>query len=505
MAADSFSWKSTRPGRWERYIDEAEQFYTSLAKSHEGTGRTFFAMTGFISFSVPLEKDVSRQITEKRVEAALQKAWARLRYDHPTIGAKVEYDLNEKKYKKVCETFSDTFSLKDWLDETFRVIPDAVSGLDWCNSDPPVPEFPTLFLIKSPSDQDTSRADLVLRAHHDIIDGMGTLILFNNLFNHAALAYEQQSNYILPQFGNEYVNLSPPLRVAASIPQTLQPEHAKHMDEILAFNSSLKENVEIASMPFRKDKAVPGKHQRVEIGLSADTTAQLLDACRNAGLSITHAYHTAIALSVRDAQERRENERKARYINYSLINERSHCNSPYGTPGHPASVYHSVSGRCLAIDLNIPALSNADGSVRSSDTDKKEFMEVAQSVRKFYLEIRDDPEHIYFVPSYWAMSTMPYPYPEDGNTPPIPARNETSSVSISSMGVQDSIIRHSHGPFELDHPWVTGEELGTGLGVFLGSWKGRLSLSAAYNDAWHDKDEVLEFLKKCNCKVLQAF
>ncbi|CEO60089.1 hypothetical protein PMG11_04732 [Penicillium brasilianum] len=93
------------------------------------------------------------------------------------------------------------------------------------------------------------------------------------------------------------------------------------------------------------------------------------------------------------------------------------------------------------------------------------------------------------------MSISPYPGPD---TPAILARNETPSASYSSMGVRDKVIRHKYGSFSFDNPWGTGEELGTGLGLFLDTWKGRLTLSAAYNDAWHEKEEVLDDLNWCN-------
>jgi hypothetical protein len=72
------------------------------------------------------------------------------------------------------------------------------------------------------------------------------------------------------------------------------------------------------------------------------------------------------------------------------------------------------------------------------------------------------------------------------------------------MGVLDKVIRHNYGSFSVDNPWVTGEELGTGLGMFLDTWKGRLTLSAAYNDAWHGKEEVLDVLNRCNDIAFQG-
>ncbi|PYI04614.1 hypothetical protein BO78DRAFT_449233 [Aspergillus sclerotiicarbonarius CBS 121057] len=494
--SDYYYWREVRPGRWERNVDEAEQFYTSLAKAYEGTGRTFFAITGAISLAIQADGELSSQETGKRAIAALQSAWIRIRYDHPTIASRVEYDRDEKRCNKVYETITETSSLHHWTDTTFRVISNGISAIEWCNSDPPVPKLPTLFLLKTSSEDTTFRADLVLRAHHDIIDGMGTLILFNNLFAHAAQAYTQDTGYSLPQFGGEWVNLSPPLRDAAEIPTSLSEAQEERLYGILNSNASSKKDVEIASPPFNKQNAFPGKHQRVAIFISPDQTKQLLDKCRGKNLSVTHAYHAAIAVTVRDKQERGPEGRNVRYINYCLINERNHCKQPYSTSAHPASVYHSVSGRCLTVDMRVPALPTTAKAAITGGDSETEFMDIARSVRDFYLGIRDDNEHISLVPSFWAMSTIPYPV--DGTTHGIPPRNDAPSVSISSMGVLDKVIRHEHGPFQLNDPWVTGEELGTGIGLFLGTWKGVLTLSAAYNDAWHDKGEVMDFLECCN-------
>lgn len=44
---------------------------------------------------------------------------------------------------------------------------------------------------------------------------------------------------------------------------------------------------------------------------------------------------------------------------------------------------------------------------------------------------------------------------------------------------------------------MTGEELGTGLGLFLGTFRGEMELSAAFNEAWHTAEEVHGFLDRC--------
>ena len=63
------------------------------------------------------------------------------------------------------------------------------------------------------------------------------------------------------------------------------------------------------------------------------------------------------------------------------------------------------------------------------------------------------------------------------------------------MGKLDNIIAPQYESFSTKNPWVTGEELGTGIGVFLSTWQGQLQLSAAYNEAWHDREEVQGLLE----------
>ncbi|KAJ5852580.1 uncharacterized protein N7529_011965 [Penicillium soppii] len=496
-----FTWKQTKPGRWERDIDEVEQFYTTLERRFQGTKRNFFAITAHVSLSIT-RRSTPTETTELRLIKALQTAWLRLRYDHPTIASWVEENREQKKCKKIYQGFSDTEDNQHltWLKETFQVISTGQSGQQWCNSDPLAPTLPTIFLLKHAitSQQEPCRVDIVLRSHHAIIDGIGSLHLLNNLIKYASQAFNHRDSFLIPEFTDEWKNLSPPLRVAAAIPENLDPAQDLKLKSIVESNDALREGVEIATIPFKSGPTVPGCHKRVYLNLSASDTQRLLLACKAIGVSVTHVYHAAIALLIRDLQERQESERTVRYASYSLINERPRCKSPYNTPQHAASVYHSVSGHGLAIDLTVPSLASQD---TTREKEKSDFSRTIEVVKHHYLSIRNDDEHIYFVPSYWQLSTPPYP--PGLEDPPIPPPNQKPSASISSLGVIDNIICPTHGDFELHDPWVTGEELGTGLGLFLGTYRGSLCLSAAYNDAWHDEADVQSFLDKCNALVVR--
>lgn len=68
----------------------------------------------------------------------------------------------------------------------------------------------------------------------------------------------------------------------------------------------------------------------------------------------------------------------------------------------------------------------------------------------------------------------------------------------------DSVINHHHGMFQAFGPWVVSEELRNALALFLGSFRNELCLSGAFNDAWHDEDEIMEFLDRCKETVVEG-
>lgn len=497
-----FDWVEVAPGRWERDIDEIENFYLALDQQYAATGRHLFAIMGHISVNFKVPPGQSPGECERRLEDALRISWSHLRFQHPTIASWVEY--HGKHPRKVYETAmpqcDGANSLHEWLANTFRPITIDQAGLDWCNTDPPVPPLPTMFVLKSEAVENgispqNIRRDLVLRAPHNIIDGIGTLMLFNNFLKHTWDAYSSSNQHDLP-WGEEHKSLSPSFRIAAALPDAIAPQQLERIENIVTANAELRRGIPILSVPFTGANAVPGKHQRLSNTISASQTAAILEACRARSLSVTHAYHTAIAMAVRDSQpSQATSSQQKRYINYCLINERRHCKPPYDTAAHAAAVYHSTSGAHLALDLTVPGTKDP----RTTLDDKADFERLAPIVKDYYTSIRNDTSHPPLVPHYFNMATPKDPRIRDStaeNPAPLPANNQAPSVSISSMGRVDDLIASQYGDIEMHDPWVTGEELGTGLGAFLGTFRGELHLSAAYNEAFHEREEVEKFLAR---------
>lgn len=498
---DQYEWCETEPMVWTRSVDEVELFYAALAEQWRGTGRMFFAMTGHISITVDAPVDWCSDM-ESAVDIALQHAWLALRFDHPTIGARVVRDSRlGGGFTKTYHTLIDAIDQRAWLDQTLVKISTGQTGAEWANSDPPAPVYPTLFVVSPPavapspgSARKRIRRDLVIRSPHDIMDGIGTLMLLNNLVKHAARAYSQGKSFQLPVFGGaEAPNLSPPYRIAAGVPPTPTTAQTARLQALAEEKRSAALGVELLTVPLSSTEVVPGKHQRVAITLPVQETARILAKGRELGATVTHIFHAAIPMAMRDIQDPAAEARRVRYVNYILRNERPSCVYPYSTDLHPASVYHSVSGGSLMVDLTVP---RADSAGSSADEQVEEYGRIVSKMKDFYFGVKTDAEHAHIAPLIWAGAVPPLPPPSD-EAPPVPAPNKAPSVSISSMGRIDPIIVPSKGPFEMHDPWVTGEELGTGLGVFLGTYRDRLTLSAAYNDAFHDEAKVQDFLERC--------
>lgn len=510
----SLEWTQTSPGIWRRGIDEIEEFYATMAALYEASGRMFFGITGHASITIDLPSGSTQakiNAAEHEVDEAFGKAWLSLRHNHPTLAARVTHDTSRQEWTKSYSQLKSDVEQQKWLEETLVPITTGQTGAEFANSDPPAPKLPTLFVLRLPSitSKDASisiRRDIVLRSPHDIVDGIGTLLVLNNFIVHASRAYAGGRCYTVPALdGSETSNLSPSYRVAAAVPPELSTSQRDRLEEISSEKSALaassSQNIEILSLPYTAGALLPGRHQRAALVFDRDETSRLLASCKAVNTTPTHMFHAAAAMIARDLYLQKKaapiTAERVRYISYILRNERAVCKEPYSTAKHPAALYHSVSGQSLVIDMDPRLLAGSDKNSR-----KDEFRSIVETVKVFYQEVRNDREHYALCPAMWAAGTPNLP-----TTPrpfPVPPPKKHASVSLSSIGLVDSIVASRIGAFRVRNPWVTGEELGNGLGLFLGTFDGELCLSAAYNEAWHGEAEVAEYLGRCKAVVFDC-
>jgi hypothetical protein len=498
-APRDYSWQQVKSGVWQRPIDEIEEFYSAMVVLYEGSDRMFFGITGHVSLSVKSPKGASSEDDERQVDEALRKAWLALRYDHPTLASQAVQDSETGELVKTYKYLETEEETVPWVDKTLVHISNGQTGNEWANSDPPAPKVPKMFVLHLPTEHgddgsSTVHRDLVLRSPHDVLDGIGTLMLLNNFIALAAEAYEKGETYKSPALdGSEASNLSPSYRIAANIPDKLSQAQMDRLNAMAAQKAAVASDpsVEVLALPFRKGPVAPGRHQRLALSLTEEETQELLAACKNNKATPTHVFHAAAAIVVRDLQDKPAETKKVRYINYILRNERSNCSEPYNSTKHPAAVYHSVSGQSLVVDMDLhPENRQPDAGVR-----KEEFHTVLETIKDFYLTVKQDKEFYILAPTMFSQSTPSLP--PSPRPLPIPPPKAHPSVSISSMGRVEAIVAPETKAFSARDPWVTGEELGNGLGLFLGTFRGELCLSAAYNDAWHTEEDVRAYLERC--------
>lgn len=408
MDYQRFDWQETDPGKYEREIDEAEQFYASIAKTYEETGHTIFAITAGISLKVSRPVDMNISSFDKKIDDSLRSAWKKVRFDHPTLAAPVVHDTTTKKYKKVYQSPITELELDNWLKESFEIIDDGKTGDEFANTDPPVGPIAKLFIVKPTQDNvDELRRDIVFRSPHHIIDGLGSFYLLNNFLLHASAAFSfSDSSHDTYKFGNEIKNLSPPLRVAADIPHSPTPSQTAKLEETRALNTALGStpNITTLSLPFSTLSTSPGKSQRTEILLTTSQTRSLISACKERGITPTQAIHSSIALALAELQPATEVPQLGRYISYSLINLRKHCIAPYDSAQHAAAVYHCASGLKLGIDVTIPpqATSQKDENTVSN------FSLAISQIHTFSRATLPTPDSLATVPSLFSSVTPPY-------------------------------------------------------------------------------------------------
>ncbi|OTA98901.1 hypothetical protein M426DRAFT_325609 [Hypoxylon sp. CI-4A] len=475
-----FQWERSHHGTWERDIDECETFYKRTTRKEDGC----YPMTGSASFiTTPTDRE-----EEHRVEDALRKAWVTLCYEQPNLRSYVKLDDEGGRYKRVYSTLQSEEEHQSWLNSSFKIINTDVEPLQWFNDFATSFELSTLFFIKSEK-EDRRHWTIFLRCDHTITDGVGILLLIEQLFGHAAQAYEQGAKFSLPEWGNEYSNLSPCLRLAAQIPQSLSESHTKRFNEIQTRNGSIYTHPNLLGLPSSGDSASPGKRHRTSLTIPQGTTKQILQRSKAIalGVNVTHVFVSALALALTEVQPKKEEPYPARFVYQSMVNLRPYCREPYNTPSHAAAPYHTISAQALGIDT---VVSGPPPTENGSEV--KELSHIASDVRDFFKPIRPtspEDDTIAFAPlTFKAFTGPPDSDPHAVSNPPF------CPVALSSIGNVDSMVSDTHGVFKLTDVWAASEPIGAGVATFLETWDGKIQLSATFDTQYHDAGYIEGFL-----------
>ncbi|GKU07121.1 unnamed protein product [Fusarium langsethiae] len=484
-----FQWKQLDPKLWNRDIDECEQFYVLYTKKEHGC----YPITACASFQVK----GGTVNTDSNAESALRSAWTLLRYKHPTLGSRVERSDQPDTWKRVYRPFNNNEDAKTWLDSTFKIVYTNENALSWFNNDAPSFDMPTVYIIHSEIE---TQQTVFLRCPHDITDGVGILHLLKQLFVHASSFYAQASEFKYPLPDVDLgTRLSPSLRVATSVPDSLSEAQMKRFQEAQTTNDSVNNHPCLIGLPPSASADSEPTMRRIAVSISQSVSSQVLAGCKNiaSGVSLTHAFTAALAAALGDLQAQNDKTYTARYVDRPMINIRPHCHEPFNSPDHAVAAYHAVSSKALAIDVKVPG--SADDGTKV-DT----LPELAIKVRDMYQQLKPDQssntyEQALFAP--WVFQTL---FPPPGVDPWVVQKSPFCPVSLSSIGNLANIVGNSDGVFEITRVWVASQPINAGVAVFLASWNGQIELSSVFNTQYHDEEYVGRFITKILTQVFKG-
>ncbi|GAW16639.1 hypothetical protein ANO14919_060740 [Xylariales sp. No.14919] len=309
-------WQEISPGRWQRPIGENERMIKWIGDRGHLHGQEHWSVTatGTLTFSRPLEQPdlVSR----------LRRAWASLRFTHPSIAATPNVDTLDY-------IVPDSTALGEWTKETFHVIRDPGSNVNNLIANiKPAPHVVGYYFLES--------SQMVLHTAHWRTDGVGAFQLLNTFF--AAIAADEDPASI--EWGNEFARLTPSIEDVLELPSEPSTEIKAAAADCLASFGKVPGSV---GLPYRGDPTTrPGGTRGVRYSLSDLASTSVLAACKAQGLRLLSAIHASLAISNLELGMSNSNQSdggRGHYTSTMRFNLRPYLGPPFDSPQYASALY----------------------------------------------------------------------------------------------------------------------------------------------------------------------
>lgn len=436
------SWKETTPGRFERPFDSIELFFLTLVRLMAPMKREHWSINLVAQFRARLAPD--------EVLCRFKNAWITMRYDHPEIACTAEDDT--KVYQ-----VPDPLALDAWVRETFVVAADTDKVEDVVASFQPQ-SLPSMhFFPRS--------CEVLINISHWRTDGHGSINLLNNFFKAVGRPRAVE-------FGDEGKNLSPSMDEAASFTTAAVGGNESQFNQRATdLMSTYINNMPSISLPHKSQAIMPLGTRRVEHQFDAKTTSKIISACKKIDLSVTMAFHAAMIQVTQQLAPKESSANKyTSLITFSL------------RPGMPSPFNDSAAYATSVYIIGLPL-------VVAPST----FQQNLVQLRPFYKRpLPPSPE------SDLAPIVVPYSrgMTELVRRPPQTDVPPSTEPSLSSLGVVDRYLGSGHGDVEVVR-FAVGVEMQTRqIACHLWTWRGRMVLSACYNEAFYEEQFVRDFLAR---------
>lgn len=439
------AWAQISERRWERPANGMEKFFTVMENTSSAICESRRQFTIFSRLKIEL------QLPDAVVEDSLRYAWKQVRYEQPQIA------VISEGFNKVYEV-PDEADLQSWLNKTF-IVSDEIDGEVFGKEAKPT-EQPTLYYLPK-------TAQIILRASHSVIDGIGTVLLWHTYLT----ALTNPKPDIV--FGNEAARLPPPLEIALGQQDVLPAETVAKGVQITSEALSLMPGIG----PVNLIGTVPaGPTQRREFEFPSQTTKAIVQACRRNGYSVTAAVHAAFALTVVKHADATQLTEDSNYVTVNSFNLRPHLPEPYNTSKYAAALYYSIWPLILKRPENFKDVVCAiDKLYKTTFNDNAENVALCGPVTNALCEIVQSAE-------FWAAP---------------PARDAlVSSLGIIERYLQQSYASNDNSRRVIVEDFKLGTEIVLGHSMFfIYTFRNRLRLVFSFNESYEAESDVQQYLE----------
>ncbi|KAK6518383.1 hypothetical protein TWF506_005541 [Arthrobotrys conoides] len=458
--AHPLSWRSLAgsPSHYHRSFDPLEKYEYYMSTMNPTIRQRAVVAGVTLSSSSPFSS------------LSIKSAWKSLRYAHPILGCKITPDGFDFQVQSSTE-------IDEWVESTVKTIhpQEAKEGegqeqntqtIKLFSSNPPYPQ--TAELYYSPTTN-----DLFIQIRHEIVDGVGSIMLLNNfltlLFSPSTPSSPQSSN----QTDNPSL-LSPSLSEITKTPPPTPEIIQKHALLVKSFLSSPP-----ISLPLNSSPTHPYESHRYDYSFTNTQSSLLLKTCKYHGITITHAVTASAALSILKLT----NQDSGVISSTFPMSLRDTLPAPYNSPTYAA---------LLCITSPLPAL-----PVTPSTT----LISLSKMVKKEYDDWKNNKENIQYHEPQIKMV-------EQAIKADSTSKNSAGSatVVVSSLGIVEKYLTIANSKNEDDRQeenggrkvkdfWIGQVQGNPKVTLFVYTFEGKIRLAACYNRRFHEDKDVQEFVR----------
>ncbi|KAI9929402.1 hypothetical protein ASPWEDRAFT_134859 [Aspergillus wentii DTO 134E9] len=431
------SWSKVSDRRWERPVNGMEGYFVTTGNL---TASLCDGREHYVIFS-----KVKVDIKIPDVALALKNAWKQLRHEQPQIASTVE------GMKKVYEV-PDEAALEEWLASTF-IVSSCQDAEELYRNSEPIKQATLYYLPQS--------SELVLRAHHYTLDGTGAIMFWDRYLSMLVNPAKDM------QFGDEHARLAPALEEALGYSE---PSTEEQKEKAKARLMEYAGNIPGIGPVSKLGSAPSGRRQNAELLFSKETTAAIIAACKEKGITVTSAVHAAyVQTMMRYADPK---SKLSKYVTANLFNLRCHLPAPYNSSQHAVSVYYTPQPFYLALPSS--------------------FWHTAQVLNKYYKTTFRDNRELLELNGPFTRALC-----DVAQTPEFLASPPPKDALVSSLGIAEKHVQRTYGRT------VTVKDLKVGVDVVLGmsmmflyTFQDQLRLVYCFNEGFEETPNIQTYLNE---------